>query len=485
MRLLDRIDSLSYRIKMPASFAAATVISTLIVALGLTYAAYDDSEKAISNQATRLADTAAKALPSLLLKDELWSAFELVRGFAGTAATSAGDVFVVVVDSKDHVFVANDPEIFPVGSAFDPVKSGSKVQREVSSDQSTWHEAPILSNDGDRLGTVHVGILRPALWQEFMSRTRSAGLWALIALAILLPIGWLAGNRMAKPLVQLADALPRVGANPGLRSNLPEHPAMDEVGLVTRRFNEMTRELAASEALKQEMHRAERLAAVGRLAGGVAHEINNPLAGLLNAIDTQRRHGARDVPLGDRTLDLLERGLNQIRQTVAALLVEVRAANNELSPADFEDLMTLVEPGRADKDLSINWEVALPASVALPSAQVRQVALNLLLNAIDATPRGGDVQVRALVSGSTFELTVSDNGQGFAPDSLARIFEPLNPSTHGGNGLGLWMTHQVVQELNGTITVNRREGRTVFEVNVPLAQTITRVATHDTAHLPH
>jgi signal transduction histidine kinase len=480
MRWLDRLDSLSYRVKMPVTFAAAAVVGALVVALGLTYAAFEDSEKAFTERAARLAETAARALPNLVLKDELWSAFELVRGFATTGGPNSAGVVLVVADVNDRVFVSNDPNAFPVASRFRPSGSGGgPIDGALS--PAIWQSAPILSNDDDRIGTVYVRMHRPVLLHEFVSRAQSVGIWALIALAILLPVGWYAGNRMAKPLVQLAEALHRVGANPGSQSSLPEHPAMDEVGLVTRRFNEMTRELAQSETLKQEAYRAERLAAVGRLAGGVAHEINNPLAGLLNAIDTQRRHGARDVALSDRTLDLLERGLNQIRQTVAALLVEVRAGDDQLSPADFEDLMTLVEPGRAEKDVVLDWQIDLPNQIALPAAQVRQVALNLLLNAIDATPRSGKVQVAARVEEGSLHLIVSDQGDGFAAESLSRVFEPFQSTTHGGEGLGLRVTHQLVQDLNGDITVARKDDHTFFQVKVPIAQT-TR---YDAANLSH
>jgi two-component system, NtrC family, sensor kinase len=477
MRWLDRLDSLSYRLKMPMSFAAAAVVAAFVVALGLTFAAFEDSERAFADRAARLAETAARAMPGIVLKDELWSAFELVRGFAATGSPNSGDVVLVVVDTNNRVFVSNDPDAFPVASRFPaPESNGRSIDNSAS--PAIWQSAPIVSNDDDRIGTVHVRIRRPVLLHEFISRAQSVGIWALIALAFLLPVGWYAGNRMAKPLVQLAEALHRVGANPGSQSKLPEHPAMDEVGLVTRRFNEMTRELAQSDALKQEIYRAERLAAVGRLAGGVAHEINNPLAGLLNAIDTQRRHGARDAPLGDRTLDLLERGLNQIRQTVAALLVEVRAGDDQLTLADFDDLMTLVEPGRAEKDLSLKWEVDLTGPVALPAAQVRQVALNLLLNAMDATPRGGRVQLAARIREGSLHLVVSDQGRGFAAESLSHVFEPFQSTTHGGEGMGLWVTHQLVQDLNGDITVARKDDHTVFQVKVPITQGVRYDATN-------
>ena len=107
MRWLERLDSLSYRVKMPVSFALAAVVAAVVVALGLTWAAFEDSEKAFADRAARLAETASRALPNLVLKDELWSAFELARGFAATGSPNSGDVVLVVVDANDHVFVSN------------------------------------------------------------------------------------------------------------------------------------------------------------------------------------------------------------------------------------------------------------------------------------------------------------------------------------------------------------------------------------------
>ena len=477
MRWLE-LDSLSYRVKIPASLAVAVVLSAVVVSLGLTFATYSDSEKALSDRGSRLAQTAAKALPSLLLKDELWSAFELVRGFAGTASANEGEVVIVVVDPKDQVYVSNDPGLYPVNRPFSTTAQSGATRGPRP--LFLWSNAPVLSNDDDRLGTIYVGIVRPVAWEEFLSRAQSVGLWALLALVILLPVGWYAGNRMAKPLVQLAEALQQVGANPSAQNRLPEHVALDEIGLVTRRFNRMSEELAQSEALKLEVYRTERLAAVGRLAGGVAHEINNPLAGLLNAIDTQRRHGARDPQLANRTLDLLERGLNQIRQTVAALLVEVRAGHDRLGPNDFEDLMTLVEPARASKHVSLEWQIGLDQALSLPAAQVRQVALNLILNAIEASPEGGHVNVSAQIGDSTLHLSVSNKGAGPPVATLEEANQTIPSSTHSGEGLGLWVTRQVVHELNGKLVVSRSEHTTSFQVLVPISQ-----ARYDTANLPH
>src|SRR3546814_3123447 len=115
------------------------------------------------------------------------------------------------------------------------------------------------------------------------------------------------------------------------------------MGVLNQQFSSMLNELEAKEALEREMVAAERLAAVGKVAAGVAHEINNPLGGMINALDTLQTHGTPDK-LTTKTVELVRRGLNQIRHTVGALLVAARLDASQMSPADWEDLRTLIEP---------------------------------------------------------------------------------------------------------------------------------------------
>ena len=158
------------------------------------------------------------------------------------------------------------------------------------------------------------------------------------------------------------------------------------------RFQLMLSDLARKAALEREMVQSERLAAVGRLSAAVAHEINNPLGGMLNSLDTLARHGSPDA-LTSRTIGLLQRGLEQIRATVRALLVEARLDSPALTESDWSDLKELVQPQAAQRNVQLIWSIAASPTLPLPAHQVRQLVLNLLLNAIQACSQAGIVSL--------------------------------------------------------------------------------------------
>jgi signal transduction histidine kinase len=228
---------------------------------------------------------------------------------------------------------------------------------------------------------------------------------------------------------------------------------------------------------------SERLAAIGRLASGIAHEVNNPLGGMLMAIDTLKQRGPLDAATA-RTVALLERGLQQITETVGALLVESRVQARDLSRQDFADIRTLVEPQATSKGLQLSFAIDMPETVALPANVVRQVLINLLLNAVEATPSAGAVQVEARVTADQMMLAVSNDGTP-PPDVLAHLFEPFISGREGGHGLGLWVSYQTVRQLDGRIAVECSEGRVRFLIHLPLLQeTENKVGADETAPLP-
>jgi signal transduction histidine kinase len=251
--------------------------------------------------------------------------------------------------------------------------------------------------------------------------------------------------------------------------------------------------LARKSALEQEIMASDRLAAVGRVSAAIAHEINNPLGGMLNAIDTALRHGQPDV-VSRKTLGLLERGLQQIRATVGALLVEARLDSPRLSGQDWDDLLLLIQPEVAARSLELFWQVEAEAvaEIALPGHEVRQLALNLLLNAsaaarsTDSASEPAAVEFTVARSPGLLAIVVGNTGPALGPQQLSRIFEPfVAPSfdtpaavSHGNlshrHGLGLWVCWQIVQRLGGNIEVASDEQWTRVSVTLPVREPKTQ-----------
>ena len=323
---------------------------------------------------------------------------------------------------------------------------------------------PVLSEDGIRLGTVLLIYADSLFLPRFWETVQQVLLSTVAVLAVLIPLGWYAGNRMVIPLMDLAHAMRRVSSEPPSQVGADLYLGGDEIGQLGRQFQAMLHELENKQALERQMIMSDRLASIGRLTAGIAHEINNPLGGMLNAINTCRRHGSSD-PVTARTVSLLERGLLQIKETVAALLVEARVESHPLTREDLEDVHTLVAHEAAKKRLAVRWYNWVGGVVLLPSTLVRQVLINLLLNAIQASTEGGLVSCDVRVTDGALHLAVSNDGYHFSPDQLERLFEPFASET--GTGLGLWVVYQIVQQLRGEIRVSNGPPVTRFELSLP------------------
>lgn len=324
-----------------------------------------------------------------------------------------------------------------------------------------------LSSDGTRVGEL-VALLSDA---PYLPRFREILLGGILVtsgvLIVLLPIGWLWGRRMVGPLVQLAECMGRVGREDPRRMQCTLPDGDSEIGRLGRQFAGMLSALAEKESLERQMIQAERLAAVGRVAAGVAHEVNNPLGGMLMAIDTYRRAHPIDAQT-ERLLDLLERALRQIQASVSALLVEARADLRILTPADLDDVKTLVQPNVIKAGVSLSWANACDAPTGLPAAPVRQLLLNLVLNAVQAAHGGGDVGVRITTEGDQLMMRIENNGQAIPTEQLIHLFEPYPASGPHSRGLGLWVCYQIVSQLGGSIRAETEGELTRFLVALPL-----------------
>ncbi len=349
-----KFSDVSYRVKIPLAISAVILLTEFAVTTALVTRAYRDARSDLEASARNLSTVLARSLRDPLVRDDLWQAYEVIRTpiVARTADNALQDI--IVLDVYGRVYVASDPVRIPVMT---PVKSldAALVALAGSGEPAgfsllvtrgeTGNEmaaaGPILADDGARLGTVLLSFDAERYYRRIRSTLVDLALISLPGLLLLIPLGWYWGKRMAEPLAGMAQALSRVGrdAPTAIAADLPRE-SQDEIGSLARQTRRMLDQLAREQAMEQEMIASERLAAVGRVSAAIAHEINNPLGGMLNAIDTARMHGEPNR-FTLKTLDLLERGLQQIRTTVSALLVEARLDSPQLSAQDWQDLRTL------------------------------------------------------------------------------------------------------------------------------------------------
>ncbi len=246
----------------------------------------------------------------------------------------------------------------------------------------------------------------------------------------------------------LGSVLNATGARlKGLNEALETHRAELEV-----RVAERTAALRASQA---RVIQQEKMAAFGLLAAGIAHEVGNPLAGISSLIQMIRRKDSN--PYTDEKLELAERQLGRIQRTIREVVDFSRPASTargRVRPLEVvEEALGIAKYYQRTKDRAITIDV--PPGLA-PIRGIRdhltQVLLNLVLNAIDATARGGRIRISGHEEGPSVILSVEDDGPGISPDDRARLFQAYFTTKPSGTGLGLFVSRQIVEEMGGTLT---------------------------------
>ncbi|RZI40424.1 HAMP domain-containing histidine kinase [Herbaspirillum sp. HC18] len=480
------IRNLSFRYKIPLRGSVLIVFTAIVVTASLMFRAYDDLKRDLLMNADSMARVLAHTLSPAILHDDVWRTYEIINSpFQVSAKANINQADeILVLDSKHQVYVSTHPKQYPMLS--DPARVNPdhlQLQQTIADYRGTVPKAieppnsgklyviaPIES-DGVSLGTLVMGYSNSTFLPRFFDIARRAMVITLLALAALLPISWYWGWRMAAPLTQLAGYMDKVGPTLPDENEMKLYVSRDEIGQVGEAFKRMLAELKEKESLERQIFFSERLAAVGRLAAGIAHEINNPLGGMLNAISTFKKHHNAD-PQTLKAISLLERGLVQIKDTIAALLVEAKLQNHPLNAQDIEDTRTLVLAEAHKKAVQLQWENDMLDTLPLPSTLVRQILINLLLNALQAVEPEGHIRCHIYRDSSTLTLSVENDGKYIDDEQLAYLFEPFNTDHEGGHGLGLWMTYQIVQQLKGEISVTSQPGQTRFVVTLPIPDTL-------------
>jgi two-component system NtrC family sensor kinase len=457
-----------YRLKVPIALMAVALVSGILVA-ATTYMLVDRHvEENAEAETRRLAGTLARALAQPVLRNDVWQAFQTMRAAAQPPGTSAAQrVDVVALDARGQVFATPSPRVHPLGQHLsalpEPLAGAARLVLESSTPAPARVEvpgsgvlvlaSPIVGEEDTVLGVVlasHPRALTDAQRSAVIRQLLALGAMAMLVVAL---AGAAIGLRMTEPLgrlraVMLASARRAGSEEQAARAELVEVCARrDEVGELGRSFAAMLDQIAAQQELERHMLEAERMASIGQLTAGIAHEVNNPLGGMLAAIENRRLRGGVDDATA-HALALLERGLRQVHDTVQALLNEARSERHALTASDLHDLELLLRPEAEHMRCRLDWDARVPG-LELPAVPVRQVLLNLTLNAIAAAGHRGRVKVWTTEEAGAWQAWVGNSGPKLDAARLAALTQGSERAGDGRLGLGLWITARILHTLGG------------------------------------
>jgi PAS domain S-box-containing protein len=238
----------------------------------------------------------------------------------------------------------------------------------------------------------------------------------------------------------------------------------------------IVRDLTERRQMEQAMLRAERLSAMGHLAAALAHEINNPLQSIGNSMEL-----ALDFPLGEAEreeyLETVRQEINRLMALTTRVLDFARPPRLERRLTSVAETvqyaLTLAGKQLAHSRIAIGRQLPEDLPPVLASHdQLAQVFLNLIINAIDAMPDGGKLDISARATAEQIEVSFTDSGPGIPADSLGKLFEPFHTTKQEGTGLGLAVSYSIIQQHGGTIQAGTApDGGAVLTVFLPLAHT--------------
>ena len=342
---------------------------------------------------------------------------------------------------------------------------------------------PIEDIFGERVGMLYVGVLE----QKYVDMRRKAltVLVLIIAagMALAIGLGYVLADKIMNPVHRLVKASQQVSEG----SLTPEigHISKGEIGVLQNTFKDMVAAMSRRRAEAQDrLLQSEKQASVGRLAAGVAHEINNPLTGIL----TFTRILLRNKGIGDKNLSHLQKiaeSTVRVKEIVKGLLDFSRQTELDQEPAEvnrlIRSLISTMENQALVRGVSIEFNPGenLPM-LTLDRSQFQSVLVNLIINALDATEPGGNITVSTGISLSAsdtgqkgVEIAITDTGCGIPQENLDKLFEPFftTKEVGKGTGLGLAVSLGIIQRHGGTIRVQSEVGRgSTFTIWLPVEE---------------
>ncbi|MFP5378611.1 MAG: sensor histidine kinase, partial [Vicinamibacteria bacterium] len=396
-----------------------------------------------------------------------------VRAILASALYGQSVTYAAIVDPQGFVVAHSDParvgERLPAAGDLGALLAGGRLGplREVyrGEGRTLEHRAPLFVGD-EAFGEIRVGVSTLLVREELDAALRPAIITALVALLLAVAGALVLARVVLRPIHVISSGLTRLGRGEfGVTLDLAESE-LHELRSVFDAVSAQLRAMPAGGARRAELVAlSERVSALGRLTAGVAHEVKNPLNAMTIHLELVRQKLAGGAAADDIRphVDVIANEIARLDDVIQGFLKFARPEQLALTPVALAPLVDEVfrmvrpEAERAGVVLSAQLDGAPP--VEADRAMLRQALLNLAVNAVQAMPEGGRLDVRsAPAAEGRVALQVTDTGLGITPDQLARIFDLYFSTKSGGSGIGLSMVYRTVQLHEGDIAVESVPG---------------------------
>ena len=485
---------------------ALTAIVTLFGSVNLyfiNFAVYDLFEKEINRHGLTITKSIAERSVDDILYDDLSNLNKLV---SDKMRIDANIAYIFIVDENNHILAHTFNDIVPISLLkLKTFKNKETIQRIVDKNFSNISirdfSIPILQGN---LGKVRVGIFE----DNFNTSINKINRFFLLMVLLFLALGVLGAFIFSyvitfpiKKISKLADNLDlksnhivsEINENVGFFQTIILNKSIeDEIDVLTNKFNEMMLRLKQTYSdlneAQSSLIQSEKMASLGTLSAGLAHEINNPIAGIKNCM-RRIAENPKNIVQNIVYIEMMEEAVLKIEKVVGGLLNFTRKPKVEYATVQLKDIIDnvlLLSAFQLEKSritLNKKYQENLPPTIA-SSNQIEQVILNLLLNSIDAINEKkeenphfiGEIYLNLYHNKEYVEFEISDNGIGVPEDKLQAIFDPFFTlkKARQGTGLGLTVCYNIIEQHQGKIVakLNSKEGMK-FIISLPINETST------------